>query len=94
MSALIVFGNVFSEAQLLLFMVFKQEHMALPAHGLIIEKPEEDYRGEEEIKQAWKEKDSFGKKDEATARKNEGGESGAARDKICLESVQPHVSNS
>ena len=46
MSALIVFGNVFLKHLLLLFMVFKQEQMALPAHGHIIEEPEEDYCGE------------------------------------------------
>lgn len=36
-------------------MVFKQEQMALPAHGHIIEEPEEDYLGEK-IKQGWKKK--------------------------------------
>lgn len=53
----------------MLFMVFKREQMALPAHGHIIEEPEEDYCGEE-IKQCWGEKKTvLGKKDEATARK-------------------------
>lgn len=78
--------------------------MALPAHGHIIEEPEEDYRGERNKKikkQGWKEKDSFGKnkkkgwsKSQKKKKKIRGGESRAARDKICLESVQPHVSNS
>lgn len=67
--------------------------MALPAHGHIIEEPEEDYCSEE-MKQGWGGGQFLVKRDEATARKNQGGESGAARDKICLESVQPHVSNS
>lgn len=53
--------------------------MAPAAHEHIIEEPEEEY-GSEEIKQSLKK----------TARKNYGRR---AR-RICLESVQPHVSNS
>lgn len=42
-------------------MVFKQEQMALPAHGHIIEEPEEDYCSEE-MKQGWGGGAVFGKK--------------------------------
>lgn len=48
---------------MLLFIVFKREQTALPAHGHIIEEPEEDYRGKE-IKQGL-----GGKKTTALAKK-------------------------
>lgn len=63
LSALIVFGNMFFKTLLLLFMVVKQEKMAPPAHGHIIEDPEEDYHGKEiKKKRGLEEKDSFGKR--------------------------------
>lgn len=69
--------------------------MALPAHGHIIEKPEEDYHGKKgKRKHKAGGKNTLSLRERSNSQTNQGGECREAKDKICLESVQPHVSNS